>query len=628
MTAPIDPGTTPERPPADAESAAPIAAAQPTASAEPPTPAYEPAEPGTAAPAQSVQREGAGDAPRGRRSTATRWAIALIGVALVVAATAAVLALTAGRPDVSVAVGYMPDDVVQYAEYRLDLPGDQRQKLASFLSVFPGFKDQSTFDSKLDETFDKVVAAVSSNEQTYTADIKPWFGGIVAAGSAPPKAGDGAPSMIAMSGGVPLVVVSITDRPKATDWIASVGDDRFTRGEYAGATLFTPPDEGFGREFAIAVNDEVILLGGDDAVRKAVDSKGDGRLADDEEFRAAFRVAADDYVTFTFIDYKSSLAAYLDRLEAMGGGDVLDSTAIDDELVSLVPAWFGSVGRFEDDALVANSAFPAVDIGYDAHNKKSTLLGWAPPSTIAYGEVHDAGAAINALLERFRKLPEVSKALQQLDATTGIGLDGILGWWGDTALVVSEDGSGHLGGGLIIAPADATKAHAAADTLRGLLALGGGQAGIKLTDVQHGDATITVVDFSAAMDGDGGSLPPGYKAELAFTFTDQVVVVGYGQGFVESVLDAGPGPSLADDARVTDLVKRVGEDNLGFTFLDVQRARELIESLAKAQTTPEKWNEYVKEYQPFLLPFDAVAGSIREDGDLNRAPAVVTVSQP
>ena len=61
----------------------------------------------------------------------------------------------------------------------------------------------------------------------------------------------------------------------------------------------------------------------------------------------------------------------------------------------------------------------------------------------------------------------------------------------------------------------------------------------------------------------------------------------------------------------------------GFTFLDLRRARELFEGLAKSQMTPEKWTEYTKEYQPFLLPFDAVAAGIREDGDLDRVRRVV-----
>ena len=619
MTDPINPGTNPESTP-------PASAWPPPA--DPALPPIESTEPGAAAPAQAVHRdEGAAFAARTGRSNIVRWAIALVGVALVLGVTAAVFALTAGRPNVSTAVGYMPDNVVQYAEYRLDLPGDQRQKVAEFLSVFPGFKDQSTFDQKLDETFDKIVAAVSSNEQTYTADIKPWFGGIVAMGSAPLTVPEDARSMLGSMGGEPLIVLTITDQAKAADWVAGLHEAQLTRGDYNGAILFSGESRDGGPTFAIAVTNEVMLAGGEDAVKEAVDSKGEGKLAENDHFKAAFRLATDDYVTFTYMDYQAYLASYLDLMKSMGGSTALDSTAIDDELLSLVPPWLGSVGRFESDALVASSAFPSVDIGYDGHNKKSTLLGWAPPDTIAYGEVHDAGAAMSALLERFRKLPEVKQVLDQVDATTGIGLNGILGWWGDASLVVSADSAGKLGGGLVIVPADAAAAKTAGDSLRGLLAIGGGQAGIKLTDVQHGDATITVVDFSGAA-GTPEAFPPGYKPELAFTFTDQVVVVGYGQSFVESVLDAGPGPSLADDARVQALVKRVGEENLGFTFLDLHRARELFEGLAKSQMTPEKWTEYTKEYQPFLLPFDAVAASIHEDGDLDRIQSVVTVTKP
>jgi hypothetical protein len=79
---------------------------------------------------------------------------------------------------------------------------------------------------------------------------------------------------------------------------------------------------------------------------------------------------------------------------------------------------------------------------------------------------------------------------------------------------------------------------------------------------------------------------------------------------------------------VASLVKQVGEENLGFTFLDIRRSRELLEGIVKGETSSEKWSEYVKEYQPFLLPFDAMAASIREDGDLNRVPSVVTVTEP
>src|SRR5258706_15185025 len=132
--------------------------------AEPSLPAVEAAD--EAAPAQVVARDGgtSSDGTTTRRSSGVRWAIAIGGIAIVVGITIAILALTGGsRPTPSIAVGYMPSDTVQYGEYRLDLPGDQRQKLAAYLSKLPGFSDQSPIQPKLDDVFDRVLAAATNN---------------------------------------------------------------------------------------------------------------------------------------------------------------------------------------------------------------------------------------------------------------------------------------------------------------------------------------------------------------------------------------------------------------------------------------------------------------------------------
>ena len=71
----------------------------------------------------------------------------------------------------------MPTDSVAYGELRLDLPGDQRQNVGAFLSKFPGFADQAALDTKLDEVLDRLVGEGSQNKQSYTKDVKPWFGG-------------------------------------------------------------------------------------------------------------------------------------------------------------------------------------------------------------------------------------------------------------------------------------------------------------------------------------------------------------------------------------------------------------------------------------------------------------------
>ncbi|HEX7222997.1 MAG TPA: hypothetical protein VF231_07085, partial [Candidatus Limnocylindrales bacterium] len=112
------------------------------------------------APAAAVAREGGtygAETGTSRRNVGVRWAIALGGLGLVVAATIAIVALASGRPATSVAVGYMPPGTIAYAEYRLDFPGDQRQKLASFLSSFPGFDDQAALDTKVREALDQIL---------------------------------------------------------------------------------------------------------------------------------------------------------------------------------------------------------------------------------------------------------------------------------------------------------------------------------------------------------------------------------------------------------------------------------------------------------------------------------------
>lgn len=587
-------------------------------------PIVEPVEAGISAPAQAVARDSGTVPPAGRRTSGLRWAVALIGVAVIVAASAAIIALASGRPSPSIAVGYMPANTISYGEYRLDLPGDQRTKMAAFLAKFPGFADQSTVQTKLYEVFDRIVGLASKDKQTYTANIEPWFGGQIAMGSGPPSRSD-AREVFGMPSGMPLFVVSVKDQAKATEWLKKTVGDSLTESQYNGATIYSlgsGASDAANGGFAVIVTDKVMLLGSDAAVRAAYDSKGEGKLAEDAEFKAAFGTVSRDYVSFSYTEYRALLQS---MVSVAGAGSGLDKTTVDDELLSMVPAWQASSFRFENDALVGESAYPSIDIGYSAKNKKSTLVGHAPAGTIVYAETHDVGPALNAFLERMRKLPDLREAFKQLDTAVGVagGFDGLFGWWGDAAVVVSKDAAGSIGGGLLIQPTDAAAAKRTFATLHSYLLLAGGQSGLELREVEHGGATITVIDFSAVA-GSAGSLPPGVKAELAYAVTDDVVVIGYGQAFVESVLDAGPGPSLADDGRFKDLLKRAGEENIGMTFVDITAIRDLVEPLVKDAAPADKWAFYQKEIRPYLLPFDATVSGLRIDGDLNRLTQVVT----
>jgi len=585
--------------------------------AEPGLPAVEPAD--ETAPAQTVARDG-GDSGTTRKPSGVRWAIAIGGIAIVVGITIAILALTSGsRPTPSIAVGYMPSDTVQYGEYRLDLPGDQRQKLAAYLSKLPGFADQAAIQPKLNEVFDRIVAAASSNSQTFTTDIQPWFGGQIAVGSGPIDASSlgRAPSTSFVGGlGNQLVVVTVTDPAKAKAWIEKTAGSKATASEYGGATLYT------AGELAAAVTDKVLIGGSETAVKTAIDTKGQGNLASNPQFKAAFSSVSRDYVAFGFVDYRSAVTSVVDLAAPSAG---LQRT-MNDAFLGFVPAWLATDVRFEDDALVAETAYPSVDIGFSAKNRASTLSSHAPASTLFYAESHDLGAALTAFLNKLRAIPELSSTFGQIDQSAGLigGLDGLFGWWGDGAVVIGSNPDGSIGGGLVIAPTDAAAARKTFATLRSFVVLGGGQAGITLRDETHGDATVTIIDFSGAMAASGG-VPPGVKAEIAYTVTDNIVVVGYGAAFVDAVLDAGPGKSLADDARFKSLVGRVGTENLGLTFVDVQAIRNLVEPLVKPLVSGDEWATYEREIVPYVSHLDAVVSSSEIDGEINRLPMSFTV---
>ena len=121
-----------------------------------------------------------------------------------------------------------------------------------------------------------------------------------------------------------------------------------------------------------------------------------------------------------------------------------------------------------------------------------------------------------------------------------------------------------------------------------------------------------------------GSLPPGYKPEFAWATNKDVTVLGYGQSFVNAVLDAGPGRSLADDARFKALLDRAGAENIAVSYIDINTIRTLIEPLAGAAVPADSWAYSPREIQPYLEHVDALIGTARKDGNLDRGVTMLT----
>ena len=581
---------------------------------------------------------GPGTAVAGPRRSRARWAAALGIVALIVGVTAiATLSLTGSSPTSTVA-GYVPTESVAYGELRLDLPGDQRGEVGEFLSKFPGFADQAALDTKLDEVLDRLLSESTDGKQTYTRDVKPWFDGELGFAMAPPSSV--AATNAATDTPRALVLLSIKDAALARTWFTDASAEMGVTTvpePYEGVELltFTNPEKASGRAAFALIGGKVAVVGDIASVKAAIDTKGASPLATGDLFAAAKSSLKGDDVGFMFVDLRSVMDAALALTDT-----VASAPPVSDAMLALVPDWAAFRLRVEGDALVMDSVMPHVEAAPGADdNHANGVAAFAPPSTIALAAGNDYGSTFVESLALIRQDPKLKAQVEGIEDAAAIlgGLDAIVGWMGDSGVVIARSGDS-VEGGIISIPADAAAGRQLLTTLRSFATLGGGQYGITVREEQHAGTTITIVDLGSAEDlaglagaFGGAAIPPDATSELpdgdielAYAATDGVVVIGSSPDFVKHVLDAGAGQSLADDARFTGLLGRVGPSHTGVSFVDIAAARGLIEGHL-SEATPEERAEYEESVKPFLSPFDAFIASTVAGGDIDQQRALITV---
>jgi hypothetical protein len=568
-----------------------------------------------------------------------RWAVSLAVVALVLVASAAVAAIITGRSSTAVVLGYVPAGTTAYAEVRLDLPGDQRAAAGAFLSKFPGFADQAALDTKLDEVLDQLVKDATDNEQTYTANIKPWFDGELAFSVGPlppaPAASSDAPQFLGSSRA--LALVSIKDQALAQAWfdaaIAKTGA-KTTSQAYNGATLtvFEPTDR---VTFALAMIDGKVAAAGDIAsVKAAVDSKGSSGFASEPGPKAALDSVKDDYVGFGYVALRPLLDWSNNLNKARGsalGGVAMEG--ISDTILKAVPEWTAYWLRFEKDALVMEASAPRPEAATGpTENRSSTIVEHVPSAALFAATNHDLGKSLKDMLDLYKADPASKPVVDQLNQALDLvgGPDAAFGWARDSAIVI-DAANGSPEGGLIVEANDPDAAKKLFTTLRTFIALGGDQVGATVKDETYNGTTITIVGLdtgklSGLAGGSAAELPvPSSNVEIAYAVTDKVVVIGSGANFVKAVLDTTPSTSLASNETYKTLADRAGTGT-GGSYVDLEAVRGLIEKAAlDATADAAELKKYETDIKPFLVPFDAMfaAGSI--NGDLTRSVIYITV---
>ena len=613
--------------------AAPLTPASRTSST-PPTYEHEVAWTSAAAPASAV----VSTAPPRRRRRA-RWAIGAAVIAIVLGTSAGVAALITGQSSASTVLGYAPAGTLVYGEVRLDLPGDQRRAVGEFLSKFPGFADQAALDTKLDEALDELVKSASKGDQSYTANIKPWFDGELAfsVGPLPPGSSLTNGDLSAMGSFRGLALLSIKDAVGAQAWfdaaIAKSGEKTTTEA-YNGTTLTVFAETG-GVKAALAIVDGKVAVAGDIAsVKAAVDTKGASTFASESGPKAAIDSATSDHVGFMYVGLRPLLDWSNDVSKSLPAPSGIGASSLGAAMLKAVPDWGAFWLRLEGDAVVLEAIAPKPETAIGpTENRTSAIVEHIPASAMVASISNDYGKTLKQAFDLYKAEPSLKPMLDQLEAALGLvgGADGALGWAGDSAVVINvADGTPEAG--LLVAPTDKATADRLFTTLRSLIALGGAQQGITIRDETYNGTTITIVDAGALsrLLGPTGAAPgsfpmPTGNLEIAYAVTDKVVVIGSGSAFVKHVLDTTNATSLASSDRYRKLADRAG-NGIGTTYVDITAIRELIEKAAADGTADATaLAKYQTDVKPFLTPFDALVASGSVNGDLTRSVIFITV---
>ncbi len=598
-----------------------------------PGPALDPAPTEPIPVTDAAQAADTGPAPAPTASTAAvasmarraRWAIGLGVAGLAIAGAVGAFVLLGARPAPE-ALRYLPGDSVMVIEIRMDLPGDQMQKLGNLLSKFPGFADQSTLTDKIDEAFSRLVGSASEGRVDYRADIKPWLNG-------PAFIGLPAAALDAEDGPQPLISATTNG---AVDCATALGGS-VTRETYRGLEIVTDTDR-FVAGLACVVDGRQALLGDPAAVKAGLDTKANGTGLDKSDLYGTARAAlGGDQLGSVFVSGEAFEAAM--PMPSFGALPVPGLDALQ-ELAGAIPEWAMVGIRAEDDALVMDTvaALPAPGPGSSGAAATAQLLplppvhasvlaGLLPADTILFLEDQGTGVSLQNLLARLGAIPELEAPLGMLEGLGG-GQE-LVGWIEDVGIVVLRGQDTPSGGVLLVARDDAAAAERVT-SIRNLLTLAGLGGGLDVRDSTVAGVTVTTVVVTDL----GALIPPGtlpdaveppasVPLELSFAARGKVIIVGVGTGFMTSVLETQPGASLADQAAFRASMQRGLADSRTSFYLGVPATIDLVEGFLPAGALAE-WQA---EYLPYVEPFEAISITSSSDGTAVRSRLLITVSQ-
>jgi hypothetical protein len=525
-----------------------------------------------------------------------RWLAAVLGSLLVLGAVAVVfiLANPPAQGGTSPLARYAAADVVTYVEARLDLPGDQRDRLVSFMSHFPGFADPATFERKISDTLDQAMRG-SGTGLSWSGDIDPWFGGQVVLFSNEVEEARGRPP-------AGTVALSVKDAAARDAFLARVTNG-FDESEHRGTTILS--GQLGGERVSLAVTGDALLLSARlEELHTALDVAAGARdgLTALPRFEQAMAKVHGEHLLTMYLDGE----AMLERLREMGGTLPAD---VEEQLLGVPGTIVGHLRAEAQHMLLelrlqprAGQALPNMP-----RNASTNLAAGFAADVVGYGEVRDLGQGISQMFSQFGDMlgAEGMPVPAEIEQVLGTDLQRFFDFLGDAAVGAEVDGE-TVRGGLIALLTDEDVARQRLErvtaALRRAVAFGGADVPLAIDEQTHGGVRLTVLRVRDA----SADLP---FESLSYGVANGRLYLGI-DDFVTAAIDRGSGGGLAGDGRYRAALAAVGESNGGIFYLNIGRVRDLVADQLSARERAD-----AAEFWPWFESFSHVMGSVTADGD-------------
>ncbi len=567
------------------------------------------------------------------------WRIAVVGA---VGALAVGIGVAAGSfllnnrvAALGSAAAYVPADAALYLELRVTPSAAQDESLRELLGRFPpieGIDLARPLSDQLSESLDDLMAEADTGI-TWSGDIAPWFDGHVgmavtdASVAMQPEPGDmimpAVPPFVALFG--------VTDRSAASAAIDRMLDasdaPAFTEEAHLGTTIFVSPSGGVAAPAYALTDDQLIFGSSSDAVRAALDTKGDaaGSLAGEASLAQLAGGLPQDWLAFISFDFTELMSQALD---AAGGADPAMAELFAD-LMEHQPLRGAMTISADGDRVVLDGRTDAPSGPFAVANADRGLADEVPGDALYYSEGGNIGPALAGVIEPLKaamgEMPEAEAQLLQLESALGADLEEVVSWIGDGAVVVGYDGTAPYGG-LVLVPTDVEAAERRIGQLITFASLGAmdPSSGLSVSEEDVDGVTVTTIRFGP-MGGGGDLFPmPSFEAVIEVAVTDDRALIGVGDDFVRRALALESGDSLAAQPRFSDAIAELGgADNAGATWVDLAGTRIAVEGALGDLISGDP--TYEAEVLPWIEPLDRLVSVTRLEGDVAVQRAVLLV---